>query len=737
MNKNTYFVCFLGLGLLNGCGGGESTTHEVKESAHTQQLFAAVPSNAEYQTQSLTTRTNNTLYTDAGRLVRFEQQGHQLSLVDISGIKNGALRQEGNSFLYIPQTADGETKSTDSFVYSEDGVNKTVTVQINDDPMYAQQWHLHNVAQTAYTDMDIPADGETDINMKNALASSYLGQGVTVGVVDYGADITHPDLNVGKGSLNLGSPVPAASQTSMPVLNGHGTAVAGIIAEKGWNNIGGRGVAPEAKIISFNFLDSPQNALNFARSHGFSNTTASATNNLNSTDDLKKGLDNLARVYNESWGTTALCTNDTDWYCLNEKAFLSIAREGARHGFKDKGIIYLKSSANNEQGFELHSGSAQPGYYQPSDSKLTDFTTFDPQLAPNVINHGLPFIGGMLSFYKNSPYVTVVSSVTAQGKQASYSGSGANVFIAGLGGERPYPRIITTDVQGCNESIGFANFTTRDTFVDSFNQGLYAENQNCDYNAEMDGTSAATPVVAGAVADILSVNPDLSWRDIRNILAHTAKKVDPQSKAVTLPLKDGELTAQLGWVTNAAGLHFNNKYGFGLVDIDKAIAMAKTYSPKTLGSLVEFAKVRSKDMDKTIPDASAKGLKEQITVSDSAVVETVSLYVNIEHERLNDVQVELISPKGTHAIALNPYNGIPKQNSSLPLSYTFNINTFWGEPMQGEWTLRVFDANDGTYSQKMGKTGVDLNPDLIKADNNSKLGVVHDWSIQINGHKGA
>ena len=35
----------------------------------------------------------------------------------------------------------------------------------------------------------------------------------------------------------------------------HGTSVAGIINSVGWNNIGGRGVAPEASLIGYNWLD--------------------------------------------------------------------------------------------------------------------------------------------------------------------------------------------------------------------------------------------------------------------------------------------------------------------------------------------------------------------------------------------------------------------------------------------------------------------------------------------------
>ncbi|GAD80414.1 S8 family serine peptidase [Vibrio ezurae] len=727
MKKNAIIVCLASLGLLAGCGS-ESTSQD-QPTAHNKALFDAVPHDAEFQVTALQPSASNVVYTDAGRLVRFENAGHTLSIVNSKGVTNGAIRQDGDALLYIPQTATGQTKSTDKLVYKEEGVEKTITIQINSDPLYPQQWHLHNTGQESYSDLALAADGQTDIDMSNALASGYLGQGITVAVVDHGAQLDHPDLNVGVGSMNLNN-----GSSTMPVRNGHGTSVSGIIAEKGWNNIGGRGVAPESKVISFNWLDASGTLDEFAKSHGFAKI-ASATPNAPVTLDETQ-LDGLARIYNESWASEAFCSEFKDSICINSIARSAISRKGALLGFDGKGIIYIKSSANNEQGYSW----TDKNYYQPIDKSSVQFTAFDPEVAKQTVNFGLPFRGAMLSTYQNSPFVTVVGSVTAQGKQASYSGSGANMFVAGLGGEKPYGRIITTDVTGCNEAKGFSNSATFNTFADAFDQGRVPENKNCDYNATMDGTSAASPVVSGAVADILSVNNELSWRDVRNILAHTSQKVDPNSKAVKLPLKDGELTAQYGWITNAAGLHFNNRYGFGLVDVDKAIAMAKDYDTDTFGPLIEFAKLSSATLDKTIPDGSAKGVSDQITQSQSATVETVSLHVNIEHDRLNDLQIELISPSGTHAIVLNPYNGIPLVNVDPKyrmhhLDFTFEANTFWGEAMQGQWTLKVFDANSEAYSQVVSTSSIDyVHAKQVVAPNNSTPGVLHSWSIQVNGH---
>ena len=47
----------------------------------------------------------------------------------------------------------------------------------------------------------------------------------------------------------------------------------------------------------------------------------------------------------------------------------------------------------------------------------------------------------------------------------------------------------------------------------------------------------------------------------------------------------GGYIAEPGWTTNAAGYKFHNWYGFGAVDTDAAVTLAKNY---TLGSLGSF-----------------------------------------------------------------------------------------------------------------------------------------------------
>lgn len=69
------------------------------------------------------------------------------------------------------------------------------------------------------------------------------GKGVRIAVIDTAVDVTHPDL--------AGSHVTASNFTGQrPHVGSHGTAVAGVIAATGDNQVGIVGIAPEAQVNS-------------------------------------------------------------------------------------------------------------------------------------------------------------------------------------------------------------------------------------------------------------------------------------------------------------------------------------------------------------------------------------------------------------------------------------------------------------------------------------------------------
>lgn len=87
-----------------------------------------------------------------------------------------------------------------------------------------------------------------------------------------------------------------------------------------------------------------------------------------------------------------------------------------------------------------------------------------------------------------------------------------------------------------------------------------------------DGTSMATPHVAGVAALVLSVNPCLTEQQVRDIIEQTAQKVGGYSYTTTTGRPNGT---------------WNNEMGYGLVDAYAAVQMAQSMGSTTLDLMVK------------------------------------------------------------------------------------------------------------------------------------------------------
>ena len=98
---------------------------------------------------------------------------------------------------------------------------------------------------------------------------------------------------------------------------------------------------------------------------------------------------------------------------------------------------------------------------------------------------------------------------------------------------------------------GVHNYTTDITGASGYNSGGGIDS---NYSSDFNGTSSATPIVAGAAAMVLSANPQLSEADVRAILVETADKV--------------------GGVRYVDGR--NDRMGHGRINVLKAVRLAKS-----------------------------------------------------------------------------------------------------------------------------------------------------------------
>jgi subtilisin family serine protease len=120
---------------------------------------------------------------------------------------------------------------------------------LSDDERFDEQWALENTGQQIWRKTGIVG---ADMAVTGAWQVTY-GAGQTVAVVDTGVDAAQPDL---QGRIALGGRSFVAGVATSGDDQGHGTAVAGVIAANHDNGEGIAGVAPEALVLPLKALDS-------------------------------------------------------------------------------------------------------------------------------------------------------------------------------------------------------------------------------------------------------------------------------------------------------------------------------------------------------------------------------------------------------------------------------------------------------------------------------------------------
>lgn len=262
-----------------------------------------------------------------------------------------------------------------------------------------------------------------------------------------------------------------------------------------------------------------------------------------------------------------------------------------------------------------------------------------------------------------------VGAIGQDGDVAGYSTRGSSVFISAPsnGGGAG---IVTTDVTA---------------------SGGYAAG---DYTSSFGGTSAATPIVSGVVAVMLSANRGLGWRDVQDILAITADHTTPASLS-------GAASGRMvfGWTVNKAdnvnggGLHYSNDVGFGRVDAFEAVRYAEVWSRfgAAQTSANEQVATVSGAVNRAIADVGTTEFA--INVARAMEVESVSLTLTLTHSNISDLRVELVSPEGTRSIVLSPSTGIQSVSN---LSWSFTSEAMRGELAAGNWLVRITDTKAGS-----------------------------------------
>ena len=284
-----------------------------------------------------------------------------------------------------------------------------------------------------------------------------------------------------------------------------------------------------------------------------------------------------------------------------------------------------------------------------------------------------------LDEFKNHFHVTTVCATNDLGQRSSYSNLGANLWVCAPSGDRAqnHPEIVTTE-----------NYST---YVDDFS-----------------GTSAAAPVVSGVAALVRAANTSLTWRDVKLILAASARKNDASNT--------GWEQGALKYRSSTEHYWFNHEYGFGVVNASSAVTMAKTWV--NVPSLASESTAYD-NTQLSIPDDKTS-VSRTITVGDGVeFVEFVEIEADFQIDNFRELEVTLESPSGAVSVIsqsnAGPYARLCRFSSyscSLNGSFRFGSARYLGENPEGEWILRITDRISGS------------NP-----------GTLRSWRLTIYGHR--
>jgi len=345
-----------------------------------------------------------------------------------------------------------------------------------------------------------------------------------------------------------------------------------------------------------------------------------------------QSLDGLEAAWYSGAGSNEIAVTNNSWgrYYTADTIYEDIMQEGVKDLRDGKGRIYVFASGNARS--------------DGADSNI--------------------------QYVINNRFALVVGAVEHNNRVADYSTPGANVWISGYGGSSDYekgPTIATTYLSGESDLT-------------------WSDDTKKNYTYAMAGSSAAAPMVAGSVALILEACPNLTWRDVKYIIAKSAKVIDTQNPS---------------WVTNASGIKFSRDYGFGLIDTKKAISLCKnSYSLLPKQEQIDT----SKDFNKTLN----KNDSVAVEVDKDLKIEWVEATINLDTQNASDFDIYLVSPSGTKIKLIQ--SGTKVGAYFIPNSdwmrggFRFSTGAMLEESSIGTWKLEF--VNNGSLEAVLKK--VDL-----------------------------
>ncbi|MEL7315819.1 MAG: S8 family serine peptidase, partial [Cyanobacteria bacterium J06559_3] len=478
-------------------------------------------------------------------------------------------------------------------------------------------------------------NADSHISVERAWDVTRGSRSIVVAVSDDGFDLAHPDLQ-GVGKIVAPLDLQASDAVPLPMVEdeNHGTACAGLaIGEENQNGI--VGVAPGCSFMPI-------------RTTGFLDDET--------IDRIFLGaMEQGAAVISCSWSPAAI---NYPLSLVQRSILTRVATEG--RGGKGCVIVFSAGNANRPV-----SGS------------------IDERSWPGNAVRG---VTEWLSGFAVHPDVITVSACTSLSRKAAYSNWGQHVAVAAPSNNAPpnvgLPKLGTVKTgPEVKVSLPGRGMMTSDRT----GQAGYSRDA---YTNTFGGTSSSCPVVAGVAGLVLSANPYLTAREVKQILQQTADKIIDESP-------DPQLGLQLGTYDNKGHSQW---FGYGRVNAHKAVAEAKRrlWRGRAYSDTAELGE----DVAVSIPDNRPEGVTRSLRFRDRGTVQDLIVQVALEHAFLGDVMLQLQLPSGLWLLLQGRTLGNQQRlEQRYDLSNTPILSEAIGQDVAGRWRLRVSDHAPGHTGQ--------------------------------------
>ena len=385
---------------------------------------------------------------------------------------------------------------------------------------------LASDAEVTYISPDRPVSAKLDytaaaVNASVAWNQQFIGTGIGVAVVDSGM-VQSSDLADSKrivynqdftGQIKADANV--QNTRNAPDLFGHGQHVAGIIASNGKSSSCGnctrllKGMAPGVNLVNLRALD--QNGM------GSDSGVIAAIEraiSLKDTYNIRVLNLSLGRPVYESYTLDPLCQAVEEAWKAGIVVVIAAGNEGRDNSMGTNGYGTISAPGNDPYAITVGAMKTM-GSYDRSDDQIASYSSKGPTLIDGIVKPDIVAPGNQVVSLLASPNDTLAKQYPANDVPVSYYRS---------------------------------------------NHDQHASN----VYFTLSGTSMATPVVGGAVADLLQAQPELTPDQVKARLMATAYKTFPYSSVATDP------------VTGASYVEYYDIFTVGAGYLDIAAALSST-----------------------------------------------------------------------------------------------------------------------------------------------------------------